>query len=446
MSDSDDLSGPVAAAAGAREPGRPFTVRTVAVAAGCPVERARESLAALVEQGALRSRRVDGRRVWWRPPPARDDGANPGAGGPNPEAGLLRRIVETIATADDRATLETAVCEAAVSTGRFVGAAAIEEGREGGEPVLRTSAATSVAVDDLLSAAEYDPERVTVGGTSGAQAGCDAVATVPVSQRTADYGYLVLGVDDGAAALDRESLRAVGEALGLAIGTVQRRRLFIDEQVVELELVSAAVAEPFREACDDLGRIRLDGAVPVGDGTSLLFFAAEGVDGAGVREAFGSFPQVSRVRVHDGGGEELRFELRTSERTLVELLAARGGRLREMIIEEEGALLVAELPRATDVRSAIEDARSVYPDLRLRSKRTVECRTDSVDETREAVLDRLTDRQRAVLEAAFHAGYFEWPRATTGEAAAEGLDVSPPTFHEHLRAGERKLLAALFGS
>jgi predicted DNA binding protein len=50
-----------------------------------------------------------------------------------------------------------------------------------------------------------------------------------------------------------------------------------------------------------------------------------------------------------------------------------------------------------------------------------------------------------VLEAAFFAGYFEWPRDVSGEDLAESLGVSSPTFHQHLRNAQRKLLDAVLG-
>ncbi|MFC7028414.1 helix-turn-helix domain-containing protein [Halomicroarcula sp. GCM10025710] len=49
-----------------------------------------------------------------------------------------------------------------------------------------------------------------------------------------------------------------------------------------------------------------------------------------------------------------------------------------------------------------------------------------------------------MLTAAFHAGFFEWPRDVTGEDLAASLDVSPPTVHQHLRKAQRKVFAALF--
>jgi predicted DNA binding protein len=60
------------------------------------------------------------------------------------------------------------------------------------------------------------------------------------------------------------------------------------------------------------------------------------------------------------------------------------------------------------------------------------------------VADRLTDRQRGVLQTAYLCGYFESPRATSGTALADSLGVSQPTVSHHLRAAERALCAVLF--
>ncbi|WP_438267412.1 helix-turn-helix domain-containing protein [Haladaptatus halobius] len=49
------------------------------------------------------------------------------------------------------------------------------------------------------------------------------------------------------------------------------------------------------------------------------------------------------------------------------------------------------------------------------------------------------------MTAAYNAGFFEWPRESTGEEVADSLGVLAPTFHQHLRASERKLLAVFFG-
>lgn len=63
---------------------------------------------------------------------------------------------------------------------------------------------------------------------------------------------------------------------------------------------------------------------------------------------------------------------------------------------------------------------------------------------RHLVERHLTERQREVLLSAYEAGYYDWPRETTGAAVAADLGITSATFSEHIHAAERKLLSVLF--
>lgn len=54
--------------------------------------------------------------------------------------------------------------------------------------------------------------------------------------------------------------------------------------------------------------------------------------------------------------------------------------------------------------------------------------------------DRLSDRQREVLDLACAHNYYAWPRETTTRELADELDISKTTLLEHLRKAEAKLL------
>jgi predicted DNA binding protein len=62
------------------------------------------------------------------------------------------------------------------------------------------------------------------------------------------------------------------------------------------------------------------------------------------------------------------------------------------------------------------------------------------------IADELTDRQLAVLRAAYQAGFFEWPRDASGEEVAESLDIAAPTFHQHLRKAEKAIIAVFLST
>jgi predicted DNA binding protein len=76
------------------------------------------------------------------------------------------------------------------------------------------------------------------------------------------------------------------------------------------------------------------------------------------------------------------------------------------------------------------------------AKRTLD-RSVSTMTTKNAVEEALTPRQQEVLTLAYHAGYFESPRDSTGEDLASVLGIASPTFYRHARKGIQRLLALL---
>jgi predicted DNA binding protein len=67
-------------------------------------------------------------------------------------------------------------------------------------------------------------------------------------------------------------------------------------------------------------------------------------------------------------------------------------------------------------------------------------------EFRAGLADRFTDRQETALRTAYHGGYFDWPRGADGDELAAGMDISRPTYHQHLRAAQRKVFEELFAA
>lgn len=55
---------------------------------------------------------------------------------------------------------------------------------------------------------------------------------------------------------------------------------------------------------------------------------------------------------------------------------------------------------------------------------------------------RLSDRQRAALEAAHELGYYDQPRGVTHEDIAAALECAPATASDHLQKAEAKLVSA----
>jgi len=60
------------------------------------------------------------------------------------------------------------------------------------------------------------------------------------------------------------------------------------------------------------------------------------------------------------------------------------------------------------------------------------------------VEERLTDRQLTALRKAHVSDYFRWNRQVNGDSLAESMDIGRSTYHQHLRAAERKLIESFF--
>jgi predicted DNA binding protein len=96
------------------------------------------------------------------------------------------------------------------------------------------------------------------------------------------------------------------------------------------------------------------------------------------------------------------------------------------------------------VRALAGDLSDEFADAELASKRERERAGEPSTAFRASLRESLTDKQAAVLRAAFHAGYFEWPRGSTAEELADAIGVTSPTLHNHLRRAQQKLLGAFF--
>ncbi|WP_049903913.1 helix-turn-helix domain-containing protein [Halococcus agarilyticus] len=98
------------------------------------------------------------------------------------------------------------------------------------------------------------------------------------------------------------------------------------------------------------------------------------------------------------------------------------------------------LVRSDALSGVIESMRAEY-DVELDAVETVDPGknlqfTDMVDR----IHDDLSKRQLESLFAAYDREYYNWPRGVSATEIAEDVGISGPTFLEHLRRGEQKVL------
>jgi hypothetical protein len=191
-------------------------------------------------------------------------------------------------------------------------------------------------------------------------------------------------------------------------------------------------------------RIDLASTVAVDDDASRFYLSVEGARPQALADAVAGASGVSDLRVIETREDGCDVSVRVEGGSAVRALTEHGATVRDATAEDGRVRVVADLPEGADVRPVADGFRATFADARLASKESVARPARSEDSLRDGVAERFTDRQWAALSAAYHGGYFDWPRGSTAEEVADAMDVSSPTFHNHLRKAQRRLLDELF--
>ncbi|WP_254537441.1 bacterio-opsin activator domain-containing protein [Halomarina litorea] len=384
---------------------------------------------------------------------------------------LIRDIDQGLVRATDRAEIEHTVCDRLVGSGRYVAAWI---GTDSATRHAVTPHAATGAADDYLdevvistgggdgvrdpvgqalatrSVVVVDDLQATEGGrwqAAAAAQGFGAAIAVPLTYEDTQYGALGLFADRPGAFEDADEvsvLEELGETIGHAVNAAESRRALLADRVVELEFAIDQPDSALHHISADIDcQFRLEGVVAATNGSFLEYFAVVDCDPEAVLEQAETEPAISYARfVGEHGGEAL-FEFVFDEEQVVQAFGRLGARVVDLVVEDGRYEVTVELPFESDIHAITTGLQERYEAASLLAQRETEHALTSRHELWASFQERLTDRQWEVVQTAFFAGFFDWPRSSTGEEVAESLDVSPSTFHEHLRAAERKLLEAL---
>ena len=390
--------------------------------------------------------------------------------------GVVANVTEAVTRAESRRGLERAVVENIEGTyaGAWIGTydpseevivpqeAEVADGRDvesrrfrvdkartdGGVTAGQAPVGPDDATETAVAAAVTD--RYVRIESIADETGADvtAVAAIPLHYGNATYG--AIGVytraDDGFDNHERAILTALGRTVATGINALESQRTLQGEGVVELRFEIGD--HPLVTFAAGTG-CRLEYAGSVGDRrqASILFETGSGSRNPTpeeVRAAGGDVVDVHSVLDVDGEGSVV--ELSVIDSSFRSILTDHGGELLTLSADEHLATVTVEVGQEKLAQSFVDAVEAAFERVELSSYRRREHRAETRRGFIADLKAELTDRQHAALLRAYTAGYFEWPHDTSGEEVAEAMGIGRSTFHQHLRAAQRKLAGAIIDS
>jgi len=374
--------------------------------------------------------------------------------------GLLRDGSRALVQAENRAELERRICECVAASEAFqcawIGDCDLSResivpktwaGTDGPEIVgLRIDRRdpddpVSRAASTRQTQAVTDPEgRFHADGV--VQFG--GMVAVPIVHRGTLFGVLAAYGDGSVTDVHEQAvLGTLGRAAGAAIDGFESRRSLLTETRLEMFLEATAPESPLVAVAERAGcALKYEGSLARDDGSVLLFVSTSASDIA----LDDPVPGIERLRTVRSGDEGAVHEVALEPGSLLTLVAEAGGRLDGLTATATGRTveLAVLVPDRASGRSLIDDLEAVTRSVRLTALREREEAQLSEREFVATVERELTDRQQTALQLAHVSGFYEWPHAVSGDELADAMGVSRATFHQHLRAAERKLVARFF--
>ncbi len=243
----------------------------------------------------------------------------------------------------------------------------------------------------------------------------------------------------------RSTLEEIGETIAYAIDTVKRTNPLkeSDRTEIELEIEDGSVLNTIAQTFE-IG-VQLEGAIPQSDGSTIVFARTT----SDVTDLdWTSIDSVHDVSIIVQGEDSSTIQFRLETEFFGSVVETNGGVLREFRTDESGTRATIDVPHSIDVREVISgiNRRGYSSRMIARHDKSPETQPVLGASSRNLLLEEVTERQREVVQTAYHGGFFEWPRRTTGEEVASSLGISSPAFHKHVRSTQQKVFSSLFDS
>lgn len=380
---------------------------------------------------------------------------------------IVRGVDRALVRASTRRDVESAVCDRLTQSDAYRYAWIADVPGDGGDVSVRDDGSIPA---DLVAVGDEDVrcERCLVeraARTGALQTGLPeecaltsarlaatldggAMACVPLEHEGRRFGVLVLYADDERITDERELalLDELGATVANALRATELREAMFSETVVELT-VESSCPDRFIAGLSAAAEteVSFEGTVASDCGAVRYYVTVEDDDPAVASEVAAERDQVQSVAVVTEYDDAYLLEATYEDDAMLSILGAFGGQITEAVATDGVVRAQIELPQQVNVREVLAELRTILPEVEVVAQRESQRPLQTPRQFRSAIAEELTERQRTVLATAYYNGFFEWPRASTGEEIAERLDVAAATFHYHLRAAEQTVVGAALG-
>lgn len=274
-----------------------------------------------------------------------------------------------------------------------------------------------------------------------------SVIAVPIWYRTLCYGLVICWstATNGFSTRQEQLLTEMGKTLGSVTHGINSQQFVVADRVVELTFERDDDSQSPFETALAATTVEVEEIIQQADNTVFCYLTLTAGDPDLLVEAAASDCGIQSARHLTTTPDHSVLELVFADDSIFAAVIMVAGQIEHASREEGRSRIRALFQPTVDVRWVVETIQKYHPSWELAAKAYRDKPKQTAFDTRlRAGQSRLTERQAAVLQTAFRAGYFEWPRHSTAEDVADSLGISPPTFHKHIRTCQQKLVGSLF--
>ncbi|MFP9060795.1 PAS domain-containing protein [Natrialbaceae archaeon A-chndr2] len=320
---------------------------------------------------------------------------------------------------------------------------AVDDAPAGADPAVSTALTNaSAGAENVADGLQREPWRKTALAHD-----FSSCLAVPLQIDEYTYGVLAVYTDEPNAFgdLERTVFTELGTGIADAINSVEARSALYAEAHIELRLRLEDDDEFLSRLARTAGcTVTYEGLGAYDSDETQLFVHTSGAEADVVTDALETLVTVTSYREITAEATDCVFEITVSGSVLPAKLVRHGASPQSITAEATHIRAVVDVPTTTDVREFIEMLGDTYDSVELEGREHVDRSMHTRQQLVTDLFEELTDRQLEVLRTAYFAGFFDWPRESTGEDVAAMLEVSQPTVNRHLRLGQQRLLEQLF--